>query len=238
MHTNHFKVTSISPGPLTPPDHPHLSDINSPLGQYRDNLLIPQNSSVVIEFVPLHYKGPTLVHCHIFSHSDTGMGFRFDIVGSEGGEGGEDGEGGEGGGAGDSLSLESSFEEVENSEKFVGDDLDEHGCLISAGFTYCEPLDLCVRLWKTECPYNKADFESAAPSVGNDRDAHGCIGSAGYVWCEKLKKCVRPWEEECPGRRRRLFGGERDEHGCIGSAGYVWCEKLKKCVRPWITPCV
>ena len=33
-----------------------------------------------------------------------------------------------------------------------GSGRDEHGCIPSAGYTWCAPLKKCIRRWKTECP--------------------------------------------------------------------------------------
>ena len=73
----------------------------------------------------------------------------------------------------------------------VGADTDAHGCIGSAGYTWCEPLGECIREWETDC------VAPESPMVGNDSDEHGCIGSAGYSWCESLQECVRPWETNC-----------------------------------------
>jgi len=74
--------------------------------------------------------------------------------------------------------------------KPIGGDKDEHGCLIAAGYTWCEAKQKCLRSWEEEC-------KAEAPLVGGDKDEHGCIGSAGYTWCEAKQKCLRSWEEEC-----------------------------------------
>jgi hypothetical protein len=71
----------------------------------------------------------------------------------------------------------------------VGNDTDEHGCIPSAGYVWCEELQECIRPWETNC--------TESPMVGNDSDEHGCKGSAGYVWCEDLQECVRTWETAC-----------------------------------------
>ncbi|MFC1721860.1 hypothetical protein ACFL0Z_03025 [Patescibacteria group bacterium] len=76
----------------------------------------------------------------------------------------------------------------------LGSDRDEHGCIGSAGYEWCEPLQKCIQPWEEEC---KPAADSDQPALGSDRDEHGCIGSAGYEWCESLQKCIRPWEEEC-----------------------------------------
>eukprot|EP00756_Hemistasia_phaeocysticola_P007408 Hpha_TRINITY_DN14248_c0_g2::TRINITY_DN14248_c0_g2_i1::g.22153::m.22153 len=102
---------------------------------------------------------------------------------------------------------------------------DSHGCVPSAGYSWCASLARCVRPWETPCP--------PPPAVlGGDSDPHGCVPSAGYSWCGVLGKCVRPWETPCPSA-----GGDKDPFGCIGSAGYSWCPRLAKCVRQWETPC-
>ncbi|MFP3950430.1 MAG: hypothetical protein ACLFUZ_05070 [Candidatus Micrarchaeia archaeon] len=81
----------------------------------------------------------------------------------------------------------------ENETTMPGSDRDEHGCIPSAGYEWCESLQECIRPWETECP----DVNDT-PMVGNDSDEHGCKGSAGYEWCESLQECIRPWETECP----------------------------------------
>ncbi|KAJ3260868.1 hypothetical protein HK103_007431 [Boothiomyces macroporosus] len=73
----------------------------------------------------------------------------------------------------------------------VGGDRDAHGCIPSAGYTWCESTQQCQRSWEQQCPA----VEKRA--VGGDRDAHGCIPSAGYTWCESTQKCQRSWEEQC-----------------------------------------
>ena len=44
------------------------------------------------------------------------------------------------------------FKSTTRRLSMVGNDRDEHGCLASAGFTYCATLDKCVRPWVTPCP--------------------------------------------------------------------------------------
>ncbi|RLE46581.1 hypothetical protein DRJ22_01575 [Candidatus Woesearchaeota archaeon] len=34
----------------------------------------------------------------------------------------------------------------------IGGDRDEHGCIASAGYTWCESKQKCLRLWEEECP--------------------------------------------------------------------------------------
>lgn len=89
--------------------------------------------------------------------------------------------------------------------QIVGGDKDAHGCLPSAGYTWCDATQKCIRPWEENCTAQPATPPATTPAgssdnqlVGNDRDEHGCIGSAGYSWCEAKRMCLRPWEENCP----------------------------------------
>jgi len=81
-----------------------------------------------------------------------------------------------------------------NTEKPMGRARDENGCLLSAGYIWCEALSKCLRPWEEECVTEDDKSNNSVVLAGDDRDEHGCIGSAGYTWCEKLKICARPWE--------------------------------------------
>jgi len=48
----------------------------------------------------------------------------------------------------------SSFEN--KTLDIVGGDKDEHGCIGSAGYSWCEPLQQCVRIWETPCTNQSA----------------------------------------------------------------------------------
>ena len=109
----------------------------------------------------------------------------------------------------------------------LGGDVDAHGCIGSAGYSWCELKQKCLRTFEEKCENETI--------VGGDRDEHGCIGSAGYSWCELKQKCLRTFEEKC--ENETIVGGDGDEHGCIGSAGYSWCEVKQKCIRPWEEDC-
>lgn len=41
---------------------------------------------------------------------------------------------------------------VQPTEEIVGGDVDEHGCIPSAGYQWCDSLQVCYRDWETECP--------------------------------------------------------------------------------------
>jgi len=93
------------------------------------------------------------------------------------------------------LFEELPYEIPESDEIIVGNDVDEFGCIGSAGYEWCDALSECIRSWETTC-------ESTIPPLpGSDRDEFGCIGSAGYEWCEVLGDCIRPWETTCETER-------------------------------------
>jgi hypothetical protein len=99
--------------------------------------------------------------------------------------------------------------------QMVGNDSDIHGCKASAGYSWCEAKQKCIRPWEENCtiactaeakicPDGSAVGRTGpdcefAPCPGSDSDKQGCIGSAGYSWCEAKQKCIRPWEEPCEG---------------------------------------
>lgn len=41
-------------------------------------------------------------------------------------------------------------EEV-NEVELIGGDRDEHGCIGSAGYTWCESKQKCLRVWEEDC---------------------------------------------------------------------------------------
>jgi hypothetical protein len=111
---------------------------------------------------------------------------------------------------------------TQQQQPMPGSDRDAHGCIPSAGYTWCDASQKCIRPWEENCtkactqeakicPDGSAvgrvgpDCEFApCPAannsgqiVGNDSDSHGCKGSAGYSWCETKQKCLRIWEEGC-----------------------------------------
>lgn len=38
-----------------------------------------------------------------------------------------------------------------NNTSLVGNDRDEHGCIGSAGYSWCEPKNKCLRIWEEAC---------------------------------------------------------------------------------------
>ena len=40
----------------------------------------------------------------------------------------------------------------------IGGEKDEYGCLISAGYTWCELKKKCIRLWEENCVHHNSLF--------------------------------------------------------------------------------
>jgi len=97
-------------------------------------------------------------------------------------------------------------------DQLVGGDKDEHGCIGSAGYSWCDAKQKCLRIWEEEC-----NASNNGLIVGGDKDEHGCIGSAGYSWCEAKQKCLRVWEEECD----TIIGGGTG----MANPASVYCEQ-------------
>ncbi|MEM4272234.1 MAG: hypothetical protein QXH30_01475 [Candidatus Bilamarchaeaceae archaeon] len=117
-------------------------------------------------------------------------------------------------GCGQTQTQEQAQEQQGNGQ-IVGGDRDEHGCIPSAGYSWCETKRKCYRPWEETCPSGQGKETSpgvecvtvADCGLGAARcvdgkctqyDEHGCVPDGGYTWCEPLQKCIRPWEEECP----------------------------------------
>nr|XP_026693541.1 uncharacterized protein LOC100184168 [Ciona intestinalis]XP_026693542.1 uncharacterized protein LOC100184168 [Ciona intestinalis] len=43
------------------------------VGDYMDTMPVPPHSNITIRFIPRHYRGKTVTHCHNTVHADTGM---------------------------------------------------------------------------------------------------------------------------------------------------------------------
>ncbi len=124
----------------------------------------------------------------------------------------------------------------------VGNDTDAHGCKISAGYSWCDAQQKCIRPFEENCtvactmeakicPDGSSvgrvgpDCEFApcpqgnqtGPLVGNDTDAHGCKPSAGYSWCEAKQMCIRPFETPCEGSLKESDVRQIAQDACVST---------------------
>ena len=65
-------------------------------------------------------------------------------------------------------------------ELLVGGDRDAHGCIPSAGYSWCASTNSCIRAWETECP----------PSAPVQTYTCGCICESGPLsTCNAIREC-------------------------------------------------
>ena len=72
-------------------------------------------------------------------------------------------------------------------EPLVGGDKDEHGCIGSAGYEWCEGKQKCIRPWEEQC----------FSGITTTNSAQECIKTPGKSWCDKEQKCIDPAKETC-----------------------------------------
>ena len=121
-----------------------------------------------------------------------------------------------------------------------GSDRDAHGCIASAGYTWCDANQGCIRAWEEPCvaaqPANTngttgaqcttmADCPPGAASCVNGTcsqyDSHGCVPDGGYTWCETLQQCIRPWEVNCTIGTLQVYTESFPPFNYVGVGGNV-----------------
>jgi hypothetical protein len=65
-------------------------------------------------------------------------------------------------------------DQTETSPTIVGGDRDEHGCIGSAGYTWCEIRGKCLRTWEEKCAIVKEPIESNVSKISCEK--------SGGVW--------------------------------------------------------
>ncbi|MFH0832784.1 MAG: hypothetical protein V1900_03640 [Candidatus Aenigmatarchaeota archaeon] len=70
-----------------------------------------------------------------------------------------------------------------NEPPIVGGDKDEHGCIGSAGYSWCEAKKKCLRSWEEKCTIG----EDKPVDIDVDKYKRNCPD--GY-WCDTKKECV------------------------------------------------
>ena len=78
-------------------------------------------------------------------------------------------------------------------EQLIGGDKDEHGCLIAAGYSWCESKQECIRTWEEGCP-SEEEFECEVDDdcIPLPSDCHPmlCINKAYESNYEKPEFCT------------------------------------------------
>merc|ERR1712046_164520 len=118
-----------------------------------------------------------------------------------------------------------------------GRDVDQHGCLPSGGYRWCESMSMCIRPWEKgihtmeawnarcslfcNCPPSEAMWNCKRPDYDAIINGTSC-------------SFYRQHELHTNGDGSMvLTGGDKDQHGCRPSAGDRWCEAMSSCIRPW-----
>ena len=91
--------------------------------------------------------------------------------------------------------------QASTSTPLVGGDRDEHGCIGSAGYSWCETKAKCLRSWEEECPSstlpivdNSSTTNKTVILVSNEDTTKFCDGanmdSAGYAKTITIQKSI------------------------------------------------
>lgn len=121
--------------------------------------------------------------------------------------------------------------------QLVGGDRDAHGCIGSAGYSWCEAKQKCLRIWEENCTEGYTIAEVTNETCSQDSDCETPMDYLVRSSCPFTSKCLEGrCTVVCP-EPFILVGNDSDEHGCKASAGYQWCDSLQKCVRDWEEPC-
>ena len=72
LHTNHFQIVEFKGEYLPKEDYV--------IGEWRDTIYVPTPGNITVRWIPRHFTGKSLLHCHILSHEDLGMAWPFDII--------------------------------------------------------------------------------------------------------------------------------------------------------------
>lgn len=92
-----------------------------------------------------------------------------------------------------------------------GDDKDDHGCIASAGETWCESEQKCYRPWSTTCAVSSTT--TSANSTNNSKSPVGLRQcETGQKWCASKGECLYEWEQSsCPSYSTTQVNNNVDE---------------------------
>ncbi len=87
-------------------------------------------------------------------------------------------------------------------EKPIGGETDEHGCMLMAGYTWCESKQMCLREWKEKCPEGGeligASCGTVTPGYNDECCARKMIGAI-------KPSCVGEWKWVMPEARCKFI---------------------------------
>jgi putative hemolysin len=77
--------------------------------------------------------------------------------------------------------------------QIVGGDVDEHGCIPSAGYSWCEEKQKCLRVWEEDC--NK--YQIPKNCISWYDGCNNCFVENGVITACTLMYCETPAEAYC-----------------------------------------
>ncbi len=112
---------------------------------------------------------------------------------------------------------------IDSPDNIVGGDRDEHGCIGSAGYSWCEPKQKCIRVWEESCEQNSGGLSKCG--------IENCHGLEIKCGSEPAEMCTAMYAigDKC---RQYASCGFVDEN-CV-QIQYPRFESCKKCVEECI----
>lgn len=117
---------------------------------------------------------------------------------------------------------EDSNNEFDDSNTIVGGDRDEHGCIGSAGYSWCEEKEKCLRVWEEPCE-DEDETEDEVEDGETNYDDNVCVCTLEYMpVCGENgqtygNKCVA----ECEDVDIEYEGECKTENTCICTKEYM-----------------
>ena len=84
--------------------------------------------------------------------------------------------------------TQKTINDTKEQDNLVGNDRDEHGCIGSAGYVWCEEKEQCIRPWEENCTINTENTNSSLQIK--------CAENNGK-WIEEAKECEGLTKETC-----------------------------------------
>ena len=116
----------------------------------------------------------------------------------------------------------------------IGGETDEHGCLVAAGYSWCDSKQKCLRIWEEECTMTQ-DYCSNSGGYWNECSSKCRLDNQGKenvvctLQCEQLCECGGIAGFNCPiGYTCKMPQGVADALGyCVSNKKVITMEEAK-----------